>query len=122
MKELTAFITASLSFLCFVLPPVAHAGRTCEAKKLTPQTLERGFALAEKTLTALNASSDKVVILARAGQDLTKYGLRYSHLGLAYQLPDGQGGHTIQRLPTDDLKNRQPHTAGRAHLLGKCRL
>lgn len=98
MKKLTAFISASLSFLCFVLPQVTHAGRPCEAKKLTPQTLERGFALAEKTRTALNASGEKVVILARAGQDLTKYGLRYSHLGLAYQLPDGQGGTTWRVL------------------------
>ena len=98
MKKLTTFITASLTFLCFALPQAAHAGRTCEAKKLTPQSLERGFALAEKTLTALNASGEKVVILARAGQDLTKYGLRYSHLGLAYQLPDGQGGYTWRVL------------------------
>ncbi len=98
MKKLTAFITASLAFLCLALPPAAYAGRTCDAKKLTPQTLERGFALAAKTLTALNASGDKVVILARAGQDLTKYGLRYSHLGLAYQLPDGQGGNTWRVL------------------------
>ena len=98
MKKLTLVITANLTFLCLALPPAAHAGRTCEAKKLTPQTLERGFALAAKTLTALNASGDKVVILARAGQDLTKYGLRYSHLGLAYQLPDGQGGNTWRVL------------------------
>lgn len=98
MKKLTLVITANLTFLYLALPPAAHAGRTCEAKKLTPQTLERGFALAAKTLTALNASGDKVVILARAGQDLTKYGLRYSHLGLAYQLPDGQGGNTWRVL------------------------
>ena len=28
-------------------------------------------------------------LLARAGQDLTKYGLRYSHLGIAYRSRDG---------------------------------
>jgi len=74
--------------------PAAHAGRSCEARKTTPQTVERAMALAEKTLTSLNASGEKVVLLARAGQDLGKYGVRYSHLGLAYQLPDGQGGMT----------------------------
>lgn len=74
--------------------PAAHAGRSCEARKTTPQTLERGMTLAEKTLASLNASGEKVVVLARAGQDLGKYGVRYSHLGLAYQLPDGQGGMT----------------------------
>jgi hypothetical protein len=74
--------------------PAAHAGRSCEARKTTPQTVERAMALAEKTLASLNASGEKVVLLARAGQDLGKYGVRYSHLGLAYQLPDGQGGMT----------------------------
>ncbi len=54
--------------------------------------------LAAKTLHALNASGDKVVVLARAGQDLGKYGVRYSHLGLAWQQPDGQGGMTWRVL------------------------
>jgi len=74
--------------------PAAHAGRSCEARKTTPQTVERAMVLAEKTLASLNTSGEKVVLLARAGQDLGKYGVRYSHLGLAYQLPDGQGGMT----------------------------
>ena len=69
--------------------PAAHAGRTCEATKTTLRSVERGLALAEKTLAALNASGQKVVVLARAGQDLGKYGLQYSHLGFAYQ----QSGH-----------------------------
>ena len=30
------------------------------------------------------------MVLARAGQDLRKYGLRFSHLGFAYRQPDGQ--------------------------------
>lgn len=77
-----------------MLASMAHAGRSCEAGKVTPQTVERGMALAQKTLASLNASGEKVVLLARAGQDLSKYGLRYSHLGLAYQQPDGQGGTT----------------------------
>lgn len=95
---------ASLIFLCIglaaacMLAPAAHAGRSCEAGKITPQTVERGMSLAEKTLTSLNASGEKVVLLARAGQDLSKYKLRYSHLGLAYQQPDGQGGHTWRVL------------------------
>ncbi len=78
--------------------PAAHAGRSCEAKKTTPQTIERGMALAGKTLAALNASGEKVVILARAGQDLSKYGVRYSHLGLAMWVDDGQGGSTWRVL------------------------
>jgi hypothetical protein len=68
----------------------AHAGRSCEARKPTVQTIERGLELAQRTLAALDASGAQVVVLARAGQDLSKYGLRYSHLGFAYRQPDGQ--------------------------------
>jgi hypothetical protein len=85
-------LTRFLALLLALLAPAAHAGRSCEARKPTLQSVQRGLALAEKTLASLNASGEKVVLLARAGQDLSKYGLRYSHLGLAYQLPDGQGG------------------------------
>ncbi len=67
----------------------AHAGRSCEARKPTPQLIERGMELAQRTAAALEAehtrSSTRVVVLARAGQDLGKYGLRYSHLGWAYR-------------------------------------
>ncbi len=78
--------------LLLALP--AQAGRSCEQKKTTAQTVERAFTLAASTLASLNASGEKVVVLARAGQDLSRYGVHYSHLGLAYQLPDGHGGKT----------------------------
>ncbi len=77
----------------------ASAGRSCEAEhppRVT--TVERGLRLAERTLAALDASGADVVLLARAGQDLSKYGLRYSHLGFAYRQPDGRGGHVWRVL------------------------
>ncbi|MCY1167850.1 hypothetical protein D9M73_78240 [compost metagenome] len=98
MKALMQFLSAGLLTGSLLLCPAAHAGRSCEAKKTTLQTVERGLALAEKTQAALNASGEKVVLLARAGQDLGKYGVRYSHLGLAWQQPDGQGGTTWRVL------------------------
>lgn len=67
----------------------AHAGRSCEQHRPTVQTIERGMQLAERTARALDASGASVVLLARAGQDLSKYGLRYSHLGWAYRTPEG---------------------------------
>ena len=54
--------------------------------------------LAERTLKALDGSGAQVVVLARAGQDLSKYGIHYSHLGFAYRQPDGQGGHVWRVL------------------------
>ncbi|MBL8338488.1 MAG: DUF2145 domain-containing protein [Rhodoferax sp.] len=80
-----------------VAGPAAWAGRSCEPQKPAVRSLESGLAMAAKTLQALQASGERVVILARSGQDLRKYGLRYSHFGLAYQQPDGQGG-TVWRV------------------------
>ncbi len=80
------------------LAPTAHAGRSCSPQKLTAHVIESGLGLAEKTRKALDASGERVVLLARSGQDLSKYGLRYSHFGFAYQQPDGKGGHQWRLL------------------------
>jgi hypothetical protein len=82
-----------------LLSPLAHAGRPCTAPQPPKaQTVERALKLAQRTLTALDNSGAQVVVLARAGQDLSKYGLHYSHLGLAYQQGDGNGGHAWRVL------------------------
>lgn len=65
----------------------AHAGRSCENRPLQVWTIERSLTLAGRTLDALDASGAQVVLLARAGQDLSKYGLRWSHMGFAYKAP-----------------------------------
>ena len=66
----------------------AEAGRTCENKMPTAANIERAMALAEHTAARLNDSGAQVVVLARAGQNLGEYGLRYSHLGFAYREGD----------------------------------
>lgn len=81
------------------LPLAAEAGRSCEAEHPPrAETVLRGLQLAERTLAALDASGADVVVLARAGQDLSRHGLRYSHLGLAYRTPDGRGWHVLHKL------------------------
>ena len=72
---------------------IAHAGRSCESKPLTPQSLKQALNLAQRTMEALEQeyqqSGATVQLLARAGQDLTSYQLQYSHLGWAYRTPEG---------------------------------
>ena len=75
----------------------AHAGRSCEQKPLTADAVTRGMALAERTRQVLDASGQDLVLLARVGQDLRKYGVHYSHLAFAYREADGQGG-TVWRV------------------------
>jgi len=71
----------------------AQAGRPCEERPATPSEITRGMALAEATARRLDATGAQVVVLARAGQDLSRYGLRWSHLGFAYRDGDGAGAH-----------------------------
>lgn len=76
-----------------------QAGRACnEPQDLKPETVEKSMTLAWKTLQALDASGAKVVVMARAGQDLSKYGVRYSHLGFVYRLDTADGGHVWRVL------------------------
>ena len=61
----------------------AHAGQACADKPLTPNEVVRSMDLAQRTVQALEASGARVALVARAGQDLSRYGLRYSHMGVA---------------------------------------
>jgi len=84
------------ALLVAVAAACAHAGRPCENQPLQGVAVERGMALALATERALDASGADVVMLARAGQDLSAYGLRYSHLGFAYR--DLAQGHPVWRV------------------------
>ncbi|RZJ11240.1 MAG: DUF2145 domain-containing protein [Rubrivivax sp.] len=82
----------------------AHAGRPCEEKQPTPREIEQGLNLAQATARQLDASGAQVVVLARAGQDLSKYGLQWSHLGFVYK--DATAGtwrvmHKLNHCGTD---------------------
>ena len=80
---------AAACLLAAMAAAPAHAGRPCTYTKLTPQAIGRSMDLAQRTAAALDASGAQVVVLARAGQDLRRYGLQWSHLGLAWRTDDG---------------------------------
>ena len=93
MKAFLKLWVVSCASALFLTAPNVHAGRSCEQRPMTPQTLTQGLALAQQTAQALDAefarSGARVVVLGRAGQDLGKYQLRYSHLGWAYKTTEG---------------------------------
>lgn len=92
--------TALLAIAAIASGPVL-AGRTCEERPLTAQRLESGLALAQRTASALDAehrrSGARVVLLARAGQDLSRYRLQWSHMGFAVRTPEGPW-HVVHKL------------------------
>lgn len=85
-----------LAAVCLAAAFAAHAGRSCENKPLTTLAVQQGLTLAEHTVQRLNETGAKVVVLARVGQDLRQYGLRYSHFGLAYR--DGDTWRVVHKL------------------------
>ena len=97
MMRRTTQALVTLAMAVVVAP--ALAGRNCNTPQpIKTSTLERGLRLAQLTAQALDASGADVVVLARAGQDLSKYDLRYSHLGFAYRQPDAESGHVWRVL------------------------
>lgn len=81
------------------LTGTARAGQTCDAVPPSVDEVSRGLALAEAVRARLEASGAQVVLLARAGQDLSRHGLRWSHVGLAYRQPeDGASGRGVWRV------------------------
>lgn len=95
---LLALCTASLS---------AHAGQNCNDAKPSPDTVARSMQLAQQTAEALEADyrlrGTRVVLLARAGQDLSRYGQTWSHVGWAYRSPAGPWRvvHKLNQCGTD---------------------
>lgn len=76
----------------------AHAGHRCEMQKPTTAQLQQGLALAQRTMTALDASGAQVVLLARAGQDLSAYGLRWSHMAFAVRDEQAHAWRVVHKL------------------------
>ena len=78
---------------CLACATAANAGQRCDTAKPTPRVIERGLNLAQRTAAALDAEhrqhGTRVVLLARAGQDLSKYGQHWSHVGWAYKTAEG---------------------------------
>ncbi len=63
----------------------AHAGRSCSDAPPQPEAVRKGLDLALKTRNTLDASAAQTALVARVGKDLSRYGLRYSHLAIAWR-------------------------------------
>jgi hypothetical protein len=73
-----------LAALVGLAAPV-HAGRPCEPQPVQLDNLTKAMSLAQRVRDALDVSGAQVALVARVGQDLSRYKLRYSHLGFAWR-------------------------------------
>ncbi len=84
--------------------PQAHAGTPCEETVNSPETTQRSLSIAKKVFNSLEAGGARVALVARIGQDLSKYGLRFSHMGFVVKdHPDGPWSvvHMLNQCGTD---------------------
>jgi hypothetical protein len=78
-RALPALLAAALA----ILPATpAQAGQACREEPLSAAEVVKSMELAKKTWEALESSGAGVALVARAGQDLSKYGQTWSHLGI----------------------------------------
>lgn len=82
--------------LLLLAAAACQAGRSCEARPPEAQTVQRAMTLAEHVAQRLDDSGAQVVAIARAGQDLSRWGLRYSHMGFAYR--EGRVWRVVHKL------------------------
>lgn len=75
---------AALS-LCVLLAGQAFAGQTCGEKAATPEGMAQSARLAAKVLEALEEKQLSFALIGRVGVDLSEFGLRYSHVGVAWR-------------------------------------
>lgn len=83
---------------------LALAGRSCEEAPIRPETVSNALALATQVQTLLDERNAEVVLIGRAGQDLTRWGVYYSHFGFAWRdHPKGRWTvvHQLNRCGTD---------------------
>jgi hypothetical protein len=80
----------------------ANAGRACEEQSAPPEDVAQAFDNASKLSDMLDATGQRVLILARRGQNLEKYGVRYSHAAYAVKR-DGAWSihHELNQCGTD---------------------
>lgn len=94
LKFAAMAVMVAASMAC--VPATARAGRVCEDKPLDTASVVRGMKLADAVRQRLDATGADVVVLARAGQDLSRWHLQWSHLGIAYR--DQRGDKPVWRV------------------------
>lgn len=104
----------------------ALAGQNCEPRRPSLESIRRDLALAASVAQQLDDMAQRdgtrVLLLARAGQDLNQYGLRYSHLGIAYRdeaALNGRGAwRVVHKLNQCGSSQSTLHRQGLAEFFG----
>lgn len=85
MTTMHKIIKNTLASMLLSLSLNVFAGQSCEEYTQKTEVLNTAVSKAVKINEYLNSTNAKVVLIARVGQDLSKYNLKYSHAAFAYK-------------------------------------
>lgn len=100
MRNVQSKLVFSIAGLVMAAPLFAFAGQGCSEQPITAQTLRSAMDAAQRVQAELNKTDRRVVMLGRVGQDLSQYGLKYSHVGYLYRNEPSQPWHVVHLLNT----------------------
>jgi len=84
--------------LTLAMPGAAFAGQICSDAPPRPDSVRMAFSAASALSAALDKAQPEVALVARVGQDLSKYGLRYSHIAFVLKDPEAGQWRTMHLL------------------------
>ena len=83
---LRGWLRGGLAVLLLSFGALALAGQDCaERPPATAQALEQGLQLGKQVRDQLEQSGASMALVARVGLNLSEYGQRYSHMGVAFR-------------------------------------
>jgi hypothetical protein len=94
------FIAAALAVALVAVGTKVYAGTPCEGAAATPDSARLALEMADATRAALAKVDDDVVLIARVGQDLSKYHLTYSHMAFAVREHPAGAWSVVHKLNT----------------------
>jgi len=78
-------LLAACGALFGLMAAPATAGQGCSDTAISIDILTKAMGTAQRVAAVLDPLDTNVVVLGRMGQDLSEYGLRYSHAGFAFR-------------------------------------
>ncbi|ALQ96986.1 hypothetical protein B398_06115 [Xylella fastidiosa 32] len=91
MKNKFARVRLFLLLLSLVVTAATAATPVCQSHYPSPAATEAMLTMADRTAQQLDAlPGTQVAIIARSGQNLSRYGLRHSHVAFVVREADGQ--------------------------------
>lgn len=106
-----------IASICLSFQLTAYAGQSCEVGTQKTEVLNTAVSKAVKVNDYLNSTNAKIVLIARIGQDLSKYNLKYSHVAFAYKKPNDDTWQIYHELNSCGSDQSSLYVEGLANFL-----